>query len=171
MPRSGAFAALLLAWCASPTPSLTELDRGRFLYFAVLEGLWEDGAPADALRPLLAAPREHFVPKCPICTPVTQALLDYVNTTDIAVYGGRGRGFPPDVELALRSRVRDERRRALESLVARCVERRFGRLRMDGPERAAMRALIDEGKRDGMAMMEPGFGDHCPSCAGATRGR
>ena len=163
--------ALLLASCASPTTPLTEVDRGRFLYFAVLEGLWEDGAPADALRPLLAAPREHFVPKCPLCTPVTQALQDYVNTTDIAVYGGRGRGFPPEIERALRGAAREERRRGLESLVARYVDRRFERVRMSSGERFVMKALIDEGKQDGMSMMEPGFGQACPSCTGATRSR
>jgi hypothetical protein len=164
--------ALLLASCASPPPRPpTEVDRGRFLYFALLEGLWEDGAPAEALKPLLAAPRDHFVPKCPVCTPVTQALADYANTTDIAVYGGRGKGFPPEIEIALRSGVRDERRRGLESLVARYVDRRFERVRMTSGERFLMKALIDEGRQDGMSMMEPGFGPACPSCSGATRSR
>ena len=171
MLRPTTIALLLISSCSSPPASLTEVDRGRFLYFAILEGLWEDGAPADALQPLLSAPREHFVPKCPICTPVSRAIQDYVNSTDLPVYGGRGRGFPPEIESTLRSPLRDERRRGLESTVGRYVQRRFERVRMTGPERAAMKALIGEGKQDGMSMMEPGFGPACPSCTGATRVR
>jgi len=136
---------------------------------AVLEGLTEDGADPDLLKPILERHREHFVQKCPICTPISHALRMYVETPDVPVYGARGTGFPRGLAEGLASPERDRRRKALEDLIARYIGRRFERVPMSAAQRREMGELLELGKRDGMAMLGPDFGTSCPSCAGATR--
>jgi hypothetical protein len=160
-------AVLLLAGCSAPPAS--DEDRSRFLLFAVLEGLWADGPDPALLQPLLNQPRDHFVPKCPICTPVAHAVRMYVEGSDVPVYGARGNGFPKELADGLKSADRAKRLNALQGLVARYVDRRFAR--MSAGERSEMKKYLDVGKQDGMALMEPEFGRACPSCSGATGGK
>ena len=161
---------VLIFGCASPAAApVTDAERSRFLFMAVLEGLWEEGPDPAILKPLLDRPREHFVPKCPICTPVAHAIRVYVETPDVPVFDARGRGFPRELGEALRSPDRARRLKALEELVARYVDRRLRGL--GGGEREEMRKYLDVGRQDGMALMEPDFGKVCPSCSGATRVR
>jgi hypothetical protein len=151
--------------CAAP--AVSDEDRSRFLLMAVLEGLWTDGPDPGLLQPLVNQPRDHFVPKCPICTPVAHAVRIYVENPDVPVYGARGTGFPQELAAGLKSAQRADRIKAVEGMVARYVERRFAR--MTAGERAGMKKYLDVGKQDGMALMEPQFGRACPSCSGATR--
>jgi hypothetical protein len=164
------FSVLLLAGCsAASAPTVTDEDRSRFLLMAVLEGLWADGPDPELLKPLLDRPRDHFVPKCPICTPVAHAVRMYVESSDVPVYGARGNAFPRGLAVGLESAERSGRIRALEALVARYVDRRFAQ--MSPAERSEMKRTLDVGKQDGMALMEPEFGRACPSCSGATGGK
>jgi len=156
---------LLLTGCAAP--AVSDEDRARFLLFAVLEGLWSDGPDPDLLKPLVNQPRDHFVPKCPLCTPVAHAVRMYVENPDVPVYGSRGSGFPRELAAGLKSPDRAARIKAIEEMVARYVDRRFAR--MTSGERAEMKKYLEVGKQDGMALMEPEFGRACPSCSGATR--
>ena len=166
MKTSSLLLGLLAAGCvASSRPEVSDAERSRFLLMALLEGLWEDGPDPRLLKPLLDKPLEHFVPKCPLCTPVAHAIRMYAETPDVPVYGARGSGFPAPIADGLRSPERAKRQKALEDLVARYVARRFERTGADGE----MRKYLEAGKQDGMALMEPGFGDACPTCSGATR--
>jgi hypothetical protein len=161
---------LLLAGCsAPPAPAVSDEDRSRFLLMAVLEGLWADGPDPALLQPLLDKPRDHFVPKCPLCTPVAHAIRMYVESPDVPVYGARGNAFPRELADGLKSSDRAARVRALEAMVARYVDRRFAR--MTPGEQIEMKKYLNVGKQDGMALMEPEFGRACPSCSGATRER
>lgn len=159
---------LLLAGCAAPpAPPVSDEDRSRFLLLAVLEGLWTDGPDPALFKQLLEKPRDHFVPKCPLCTPVAHAIRMYVENSDVPVYGARGNGFPRELAAGLGSADRAGRIRALEGLVARYVDRRLARMRPG--EQIEMKKYLNIGKQDGMALMEPEFGRACPSCSGATR--
>jgi hypothetical protein len=161
---------LLLSGCSAPPAApVGDAERSRFLLLAVLEGLWEDGPDPELLKPLLDAPRDHFVPKCPICTPVAHAIRIYVENPDVPVYGARGNAFPRELAEGLRSPDRAKRVWALEGLVARFAARRLER--MTPAERSGMKEYLDVGKQDGTALMEPAFGKACPSCSGATRER
>ena len=156
------FVLLLAAGCAgSAAPAVSDADRSRFLFMAVLEGLWEEGPDPRLFKPLLDQPLQHFVPKCPLCTPVAHSIRTYVETSDVPVFGARGSGFPPALADGLRSPDRAKRLKALEDLVARYVLRRGAG--------EGMRKYLEAGKQEGMALMEPGFGEACPSCSGATR--
>lgn len=170
MRRSiGALLLLAAGGCAGAAAPVSDAERSRFLLMAVLEGLWEEGPDPALFKPLLDRPREHFVPKCPICTPVAHAVRMYVENPDVPVYGARGSSFPRSLREGLESADRARRIKALEELVARYVDRRLRSL--SAPEAREMRAYLEVGKQDGMALLEPDFGSSCPSCSGATRVR
>jgi len=163
-------AMVLAAGCApAPVRETTDAERSRFLYFAVLEGLWEDGPDPALFKPLLDAPRDHFVPKCPVCTPVSHAFRMYVEMPDVPVFDARGRVFPKELAEKLKSPKRELRLAALEAMVAVYVQRRFERSSMSAAERAGMRLAIEAAKKDGMAQLGADFGLTCPSCSGATK--
>jgi hypothetical protein len=148
---------------------LTEGDRTRFVYFAVLEGLWEEGADRPMPEALLNNPWKVFVPKCPICMPVMEACRSYVKDIPrIVVADASGTGFPNEVKTGLKSSDRAAQLKALESMVQRYVSRRFDRTVMNPDERTGMTNLLLMGKKTGMTMKEQSFGDFCPSCNGAT---
>ncbi len=168
MSRLASVLALALG-CSPPPVRLTEVERSRFLFMAVLEGLTEDGPDPALLKPLVEKPDDHFVAKCPICMPVSHAIRVYAGNPDVPLYGARGKSFPQAVADGLRASDRRARLAALEEMIARYAARRFERTRMSDAERREIRALLEEGKRDGMSMLAPGFGDRCPSCSGATR--
>lgn len=149
---------------------LSAVERSRFLFLAVFEGLWEDGADPALLKPLLENHRLHFVPKCPICTPVAHAMDVYVGSGDSPYWESRGEVFPEALARALRSSDREARLRGLRDLASRYVARRFERIRIPPAEKQRLRELIAEGEKEGMALLDPGFGTTCPSCSGATRG-
>lgn len=142
-------------------------ERTRFLFFAILEGLWEDGA--DRLLIIKGGDRSHFVTKCPICTPVSHAFKVYGESSDVPIYASRGPGLPKELEDGLKSEKREERLKAIELLVKRYVDRRFDRLRMTEAQNAAMRQLLEEGRKSGMSMKAKSFGPACPSCEGAFK--
>jgi hypothetical protein len=163
---------LLLLGCAAPSAApVSDEDRSRFLFMALLETLWEEGPEPELFKPLLDKPRDHFVPKCPLCTPVAHAIRIYVENPDVPVYGARWNAFPRELAEGLKSPDRTKRVKALEDLVARSVARRFDRSSMTAAGREEMRKYLEVGKQDGMALLEPGFGTRCPSCSGATRRR
>jgi hypothetical protein len=167
MVRS-AWMILFALGCAAPAAApASDADRSRFLLMAVVEGLWEEGPDPALLKPLLDRPRDHFVPKCPICTPVAHAIRIYIENPDVPVFGARGHDFPAALADGLRSPDRATRVKALEEIVARYVDRRLRGL--GAGEREEMRKYLGVGKQDGMALMEPDFGKACPSCSGATR--
>ena len=148
---------------------LTEGDRTRFVYFAVLEGVWEEGADRPMLETLLHDPWKVFVPKCPICTPVMEACRSFVKDIPrIVVADASGTGFPNEIKTGLKSPDRAAQLKAPESMVQRYVSRRFERTMMTPGEKTQMSNLLLMGKKAGMTMKEQSFGDFCPSCNGAT---
>ncbi len=170
MRRQAVWILILSAGCAtSPAREASDAERARFLYFAVLEGLWEDGPDPGLFKPLLDAPRDHWVPKCPVCTPVSHAFRMYVEMPDVPVFDARGHVFPKEWAEKLKSLKREDRLAALEAMVAAYVQRRFERSAMNPAERAQMRLAIEAAKKDGMAQLGADFGLSCPSCSGATK--
>ena len=57
----------------------------KFIFFAVLEGLYEDGVKEKALQAMLGTSlHDNFVYACPICMPVYQALEVYKTRPPLA---------------------------------------------------------------------------------------
>ena len=163
---------LLLAACgekppAAPDRTLTKGDMDRFLFLSVLEGLMEDRADHELIGKMHDARGSLFVGKCPICTPVSEALSTYLQASSFG-----GSGFPPAIEEDLRSKDRKTRLAGIQKLVERYVTAGFARRRMSEGEQAQLRALLAEGKEFGMTCAKAlSFEGPCPSCEGAGRAK
>src|SRR5262245_43577757 len=79
-----AVCASLMTFAPGTPPARGEegaYDAHRFIFYAVLEGCFEDGlATEDAAQILLRKENEpyaHFVYACPVCTPTIHALEVY----------------------------------------------------------------------------------------------
>ena len=167
--------ALVSCGPADPAPqaqadrSLTPDDRMRFLAAAIFEGLHEDWPDVLPLQDLLDHRDTYFVLKCPTCAAVAGGIDAYLHFRSTAVWPYQGKDFPKELADGLRNPDRPARLKAIEGLVKRYVDRRFGQVPMRPGEKEQMRALLEEGKRFGMSAKEEGFGDFCPSCSGATK--
>jgi len=170
------------AAAAAPAPEEASLDR--FLFFAVLEGLCEDGVPDAAVAKVLEKDGEgrlrNFVLSCPVCTPVVEGFLAY-SVRDTFTFGRKGDPFPapnpPEdgrtIAAGLAAEDLRARGAALQAFVERCVEARFRRLRLTPAEQAPWRDLLKQGMKKGMDALQrgasPGFAhDSCPSCDGGV---
>lgn len=148
-----------------------EKDRTVFLTMAVVEGLYVDGANPETVRLLAQDKWQIFVPKCPICMPVRHAFEIAAAAPPPDMYDSRGNGLPAEIEAQLNAKELPTRKKGLEALVKRYVERRFALVKMTDVEQARMRRLLEEGRKSGTSMMNPAPGDFCPSCDGAGKPR
>lgn len=178
-----------LAGFAPSAPQAPRLEFGtkefnRFIFFAVLEGLYEDGVPeATVTRILERRANEgfyvHFVYACPICGPTVDAFRAYSRRQDFH-YGWKqpdsaylGGPLPPDLLQALENPDVSTFRNGLERLVQRFLNRRMDLLRFTPDDRKSVHAAMQTGRKQGMAGL-PKFNPEmkkCPSCeagVGAT---
>ena len=161
---------------------VSDTDRTRFLFHGVFEGLVDDGAQVDVVARILEKKNEWFVPKCPLCISVHAAFQAYASYgRDNGWKSPRkdglppwfGTGFPKETLAALQGDDVKVRHQALEKLVHRYVNQRFGRIQMTQEERARMRESIKEGMGEGLKMLKQAgseelFPASCPSCEGAN---
>lgn len=179
----------------APRPSfLTGVDeevRTRFLFFAVLEGLYLDGVQQNVARRVLSETENDvglFVPSCPICMPVRDAFSVYAQGPRLMSWL-KGRTSPPrpedplgfgagldgkEIEKFLDSE-RTVRAKALLGLVDRYCRDYEERLRLSPEERDRLKRLLAEGRKLGMLQLQgrpefkDDFGEYCPACDGATK--
>ena len=161
--------------CKTPPETvLGKSDQTRFVMFAVLEGLFRDGANTDLVKEILESPKPgHFVYKCPVCMPVKEAFEMYLVGQDgVFFYPYRpwGKGWPDGMESRLRSLDREVRLSAIKDLVARYVGARFKKLRFTAAERSQMKELLEDAKEFGNSVKKPDFGPSCANCLGAVSG-
>ena len=148
-----------------------EKELARFLTPAVFEGLWEDGAQAEVVNALAKDNFKLFVPKCPVCMPVLHACRILAAAPPPLMYDARGPGLPTEIVAQLMAADLPTRKKGLEVLVKRYVDRRFDRLKLTDVEKARLRALIEGGRKKGTSYMNPAPGDFCPSCDGAAKAK
>jgi hypothetical protein len=134
----------------------------RLVFFAVLEGLYEDGvANADVDRILREDPATghamHFVYGCPLCTPALDAFRVYRVRPKLS---GKeetdtfGAGLAPELSKRLAGEEMKERLDAVHTLIARWVERRLDGMRLTDAERAEIRSRMAEGRKRGMSKLQ-----------------
>jgi len=158
--------ALLLGLQDNPE----EKELARFITFAVFEGLFEDGAEADVVEAVSNDNfKQLFIPKCPLCLPVLHAFRVMAAAPKPLLFDGRGKGLPKEVLNALRSADLSARKKGLEALVKRYVDRRFERLKMSDEEQTRLRGLMEAGRKKAMGFNTLQPGDFCPSCDGAAQ--
>jgi len=209
-----ALSTLLLLACLIPVFLLSAQDRERdfesenppnptdypaehrLIFFAVLEGLYEDGVSGEALDLLI--PNEdamwvqdqpehtNFVYTCPICMPTYDALRLYKSRQ--AFYGQKGtkystfgQGVSERVLTQLKASPQ-ERRDAIQLLIQKWVGRKLDSMALSEIERDQIEKTLKEMKKDGEAALkrfqENGHGPFfiemykgwkkCPACDGAS---
>lgn len=140
-----------------------EDEHARFVFFAVLEGLYEDGVPNEVVDviaetdPKSGWPR-NFVYACPICTPALDALrvyrarpLFFGRKTQEDTYG---HGLPEALTQRLLARDRGVRLSAVEEVVKSWLHRRVELLRFTEKERAEWAEAYALRRKLGMQQLE-----------------
>lgn len=168
-------------------------DYHRFVFYAVLEGCYEDGLTAEDID-LIIPPDEHggrdmqanFVYTCPLCHPTFEALRlygsrEYFYGQKVTRYDTFGQGLDDEAKARLRG-TPNERRNAIQDLVSRWITKRADLLRLNKKERATMVEALKEMKDQGEEALKRfqdggnggGFVDiyegwkKCPTCEGAV---
>lgn len=129
----------------------------RFVFFAVMEGLYNDGVSdeiVDIVIPLVTpdptevnpAPAPYrdtnanFIYTCPICHPAFEAFLIYESRKPFrGLKGARvdtfGSGLPQELVKKLKSKDGETRRKGLEQTVQRWVQKRIERTKFSEQEK------------------------------------
>jgi hypothetical protein len=157
----------------------------RTVFFAVLEGLYEDGvATKDVERILMVDPATktpmHFVYGCPLCSPALDALRAYAKRLDWE-YKGKpntfGHGLDEKARAALASDDFPTRFAAVQGLIKRWLGRRLKLMRLTPKEKREWVDVIGDMSKKGNALLaefrrsgtagELGKAKECPICSGA----
>lgn len=175
-------AAAALAGAGGEDPAEIEpggVEFGRFLFFATLEGVCEDGLSESAVKHILETDEKgnyrNFVYACPVCSPVVEGFRAYA-MRDKIYYGRKGdpltgnAASPAGIAASARLETPGTRGAALSDLVKRYVDQRMDRLRLTEPERKAWRRAMELGRKKGMGRLQSSDGfafKSCPSCDGS----
>ncbi len=149
--------ALLFGAARAGTERASPEDCHQQIFFAVLEGLYQDGAANEDVERILAgeAGPELFVAGCPLCTPALDAFRVYRARAPLSTKGGDTFGGGLDAEM--RARLADTdfevRWEALEALVRRYVARRLDAQRLTKGERESYRRMLEDMRKKGMALL------------------
>jgi len=138
----------------------------QLVFFAVLQGLYEDGVSTEDVNRILAVdPRtqqsqfqEHFVGACPLCLPAFDAFVLYRSRPrfhqrkdDADTFGP---GLDPILAKKLHSDAKADQLEAIQTMVNRWVIRRLEIMRLTKDEREQWIAVIEEGRRKGMGQLQ-----------------
>lgn len=142
----------------------TGMDEAtRFIFYSVLEGLYEDGlSKEDVAQILMKREKEayfHFIYACPVCNPTIWALEAYQARPD-GFYGLKearstfGPGLSSELHDQLYSKDATKRLTAINSLVQSWMERRMKLLRLNADEQKALTKQLELKREEGMKMLE-----------------
>ncbi|MEQ1850260.1 MAG: hypothetical protein ABMA01_01585 [Chthoniobacteraceae bacterium] len=142
----------------------SEIDETtRFIFYSVLEGLYEDGlSKEDVGQILMRREKEtyfHFILACPVCNPTIWVLEAYQARPD-QFYGMKrpgstfGQGLTPELREQLYSKDPTQRLTAINSLVQTWMERRMKNLRLSADERTALTKQLELKREEGMKALE-----------------
>lgn len=171
------FLALLAAAALSFAPHvLAQADAGedaprsrqvdpvaRFIFHAVLEGLYEDGLSNEDVDQILLQKEKqsyfHFIYSCPVCNTTIWALQAYRARPD-RFYGIKspsatfGRGLSADVRKQLYSEDPNQRLTAINSLVQAWLERRMAGQRLTKDEHTRLMEALQKKRDEGMQALQ-----------------
>jgi len=168
-----------------PVPRSKFSLEHRQIFYAVLEGLFEDGvSDEDVDRILMIDPKTkapmHFVYGCPLCNPALDALRVYRvrGPWHYKAAGNTfGRGLDAQTRASLASDAMADRFGAVQGLIQRWVKARMKLMRLTKDERAQWTHAIADMSKKGNAMLselrrsgragELGTMKACPICSGA----
>lgn len=161
--------ALVAPFAAVPLRAAEQAQRNeidqttRFIFYSVLEGLYEDGlSKEDVTQILMKREKEtyfHFIYSCPVCNPTIWALEAYLARPD-QFYGMKrpgstfGPGLKPELREQLYSKDPTLRLTAINSLVQTWMERRMKTLRLSPDEKTALTKQLELKREEGMKALE-----------------
>lgn len=140
-------------------------DGYRFVFYAVLEGCYEDGLSTNDISQILLKDAKeknlysHFVYACPVCTPTIHALEAYQSRpgrfyslkTRATTFGP---GLPSKLNAQLYSQKAEDRLEAINVLMRGWVSKRMALLRLTEQERSELQKRLEEMRKEGMKHLE-----------------
>ena len=131
----------------------------RFIFYSVLEGLYEDGVSnGDVNQILLKRENEsyfHFIYACPVCTSTIWALQRYRSRpedfyslkTDASTFGP---SLSKDLRIQLYSDNPHQRLTAINSLVKKWMTQRMDQMNLSGKARRNLEKELEKKRQAGM---------------------
>lgn len=138
-------------------------DTTRFIFYSVLEGLYEDGlSNADVDQILLKKEGQHyfhFIYACPICDATIWALQAYrARPAEFYDLKTRANTFGPGLAGKLHDQLYSDdphqRLAAINSLMQGWMARRMDRMRLADGERTALLDRLEKKRKEGMNALE-----------------
>jgi hypothetical protein len=138
----------------------------QLVFFAVLEGLYEDGVSTDDADRLLAVDpktkqpqfEQHFVYGCPLCMPAFDAMVVYRSRPRFHGRKDNADTFGPGLEASIKKKLESAQKtdqlEAIQTLVTRWVGRRLDSMRLTKEEREQWTAVIEDGRQKGMGFLQ-----------------
>lgn len=165
-----------------------EFPRGhKFVFFAVLEGLYEDGVSEPMVKVILGERiYENFVVSCPICTPAYDAFKVFESRANfIAKKSGVRRDFGKGLSIEDRKALvgtPDERRKKIRALISKWIEAKIKSQNLNPKQEKDLRDELKKMSEEGgkalkrLKNKEHGEGyarayrdwEFCPACEGST---
>ncbi len=146
------------------TPRHSDMDDAtRFIFYSVLEGLYEDGLSSQDVDQILMKKDKqcyfHFIYACPICNPTIWALQAYRARPE-QFYGMKmqgstfGPGLPGSLHTQLYSNDPQQRLVAIHTLVKSWLNRRMKHMNLSTKDRAELIKSLMQKRKEGMKMLE-----------------
>ena len=156
----------------------------RTIFYAVLEGLYEDGVPTSLVDVMLEKDERsrmtlHLIYSCPICDPARDALDVYRSRASWHYKGDRndtfGAGLPAALAEDFRSGDRKRQFDAMQACIQRWIGKRLALMRLSEAERDRWQEALVIRRKKGMETLK-GFQasgayagvSACPVCDGAN---
>ena len=148
-------------------PSKFTFER-KLIFYAVLEGLFEDGVAGEALELIIpdarsmtledAPEKTNFVYACPICMPTFDALRLYqarlpFYAQKATKYNTYGPGLSEEILKQLRG-TPFQRRDAIEALINKWIQRRLDNLKITDCERDQIEKNLSAMRKKGEEMLK-----------------
>jgi hypothetical protein len=149
------------------------------IFYAVLEGLYDEGVGNDDVDILLREDPAtklpmHFVYGCPLCNPAIDALRLYRGRPKFHGLKGDpdtfGPGLPAPEREALRNTDILVRLRVLHDLVERSLQRKLSSMRLTKDERTAWHLALAEMRDKGGKLLEQAREQGAAGALGAAKG-
>ena len=138
-------------------------DTSRFIFYSVLEGLYEDGLSNKDVDQILMKKEKqtyfHFIYACPVCGATIWALEAYRGRPE-RLYGLKregttfGDGLSADLQKQLYSDNPQTRLLAINTLMQTWMERRMKAMNLSTKDRAALLEALEKKRKEGMDMLE-----------------
>jgi hypothetical protein len=154
---------LSLALNTTAAPARDFDDNYRFIFYAVMEGCYEDGIATTNVDQILLMNTNvgfvHFVYACPLCTPTIHALEAYRSRpkhfAELKTHATTfGPGLNEEQIKKLYSDHPSDRLEVINGLMQTWVTRRMTELRLTGAEKTQLKQNLEKMRQEGMKMLK-----------------